>query len=159
METKKVLSIIFSILFICAFGFVLSWAIINFNKVQDGLSGTGVFTKEDVDNAYKDGYSTALKNEKEYTNLIDSYRDTITSQTDQISNLNSQVSILTNENKDYSNLIINLENQKLNLESQVVNLTLIKNNNEATIYITFCFYFFIKLNTTKSTNNNENKAY
>ena len=42
METKKVLGIIFSVLFIGAFAFVLSWGIINFNKVQDGLSGTGV---------------------------------------------------------------------------------------------------------------------
>ena len=39
METKKILGIIFSILFVCAFGFVLSWGIINFNKVKDGWCG------------------------------------------------------------------------------------------------------------------------
>lgn len=133
METKKVLGIIFSILFIGAFAFVLSWGIINFNKVQDGLSGTGVYTKEDLDNAYKDGYSTALDNEKSYTELIDSYRDTITSQSDEISKLSSQVSLLTNTNKDYTTQIVNLNNQKINLEEQVDNLTTIKTSNEETI--------------------------
>ena len=133
METKKVLGIIFSILFICAFGFVLSWGIINFNKVKDGMSGTGVYTKDDVDKAYKDGYSTALDNEKSYTELIDSYRDTITAQTDQISQLNSQVTVLTNSNKDYTQQIINLESQKVSLEEQVDNLSTIKTNNETTI--------------------------
>lgn len=133
METKKVLGIIFSILFIGAFAFVLSWGIINFNKVQDGLSGTGVYTKEDVDNAYKDGYSTALDNEKEYTELIDSYRDTITSLTDQISQFNSQIIILTNNNKDYVNQIANLESQKTSLQEQIENLTTINNNNEFVI--------------------------
>ena len=133
METKRVLSIIFSILFIGAFAFVLSWGIINFNKVQDGLSGTGVYTKEDVDNAYKDGYSTALDNEKEYTKLIDGYRDTITSQSDEISKLSSQVTLLTNTNKDYIIQLSNLEMQKVSLEEQVDNLYIIKSNNEATI--------------------------
>lgn len=133
METKRVLSIIFSILFIGAFAFVLSWGIINFNKVQDGLSGTGVYTKEDVDNAYKDGYSTALKNEKEYSELIDSYRDTITAQTDQISQLNSQVALLTNNNRDYANQILNLNEQKNSLEEQVENLSVIKISNQNTI--------------------------
>ena len=133
METKKVLSLIFSILFIGAFAFVLSWGIINFNKVQDGISGTGVYTKEDVDNAYKDGYSTALDNEKEYTQLIDSYRDTITTQTDELSKLNNQLLTLTNSNKDYTNQIANLTEQKNSLEEQVNNLSLIKNSNESTI--------------------------
>ena len=42
--TKKVLAIIFSVLFIGAFAFVLTWGIINFNKVKDGMSGTGLYT-------------------------------------------------------------------------------------------------------------------
>ena len=133
METKKVLGIIFSILFIGAFAFVLSWGIVNFNKVKDGMSGTGVYTKEDVDSAYSDGYNTALSDKKEYTELIDSYRDTITVQTDEISKLNSEVSLLTNSNNDYSNQIAKLETQKSNLTEQVKNLNEIKTNNETTI--------------------------
>ena len=37
MDTRKVLGIIFSILFVGAFTFVLCWGIINFNKVKDIL--------------------------------------------------------------------------------------------------------------------------
>lgn len=133
METKKVLSLIFSIIFVCAFGFVLSWGIINFNKVKDGMSGTELYTKEDLNNAYNDGYDTALKDKDEYTELINGYRDTITTLNDNISQLNSQINILTNNNKDYKNQVTNLESQKSNLQSQVNNLTTIKSNNEETI--------------------------
>ena len=58
METKKVLSLIFSLLFVGAFTFVLVWGITNFNKVQEGLSGTGLYTQEDLNKAYEDGYDT-----------------------------------------------------------------------------------------------------
>ncbi len=64
--TKKVLIAIFSIIIIAAFAFLITWGIINFNKVKDGLSGTGLYTKDDVDKAYNDGYDTALKNKTEY---------------------------------------------------------------------------------------------
>ena len=101
METKKVLGIIFSILFIGAFAFVLSWGIINFNKVKDGMSGTGVYTKEDIDNAYEDGYNTALENKEKYDQLIYSYRDTITTLTDNVSQLNSQINVLRTLNRKY----------------------------------------------------------
>ena len=37
MDTRKVLGIIFSILFVGAFTFVLCWGIINFNKVKEGM--------------------------------------------------------------------------------------------------------------------------
>lgn len=133
METKKVLGIIFSLLFVGAFAFVLSWGIINFNKVKDGMSGTGVYTKEDINKSYEDGYNTALTDKEEYTKLIASYRDTITTLNDNISQLNSQVTILQNNNKDYSNQIDKLNTQKSSLETQVENLTTIKSSNETTI--------------------------
>ena len=133
METKKVLGIIFSLLFVGAFAFVLSWGIINFNKVKDGMSGTGVYTKEDINKSYEDGYNTALTDKEEYTKLIASYRDTITTLNDNISQLNSQVTTLTNNNKDYANQLTQLNEQKTNLQSQVDNLTTIKTNNETTI--------------------------
>ena len=130
MDTRKVLGIIFSILFVGAFTFVLCWGIINFNKVKDSMSSTGVYTEQDVNNAYQDGYDTALQDKQSYDELIGSYRDTITTLTDQISQLSSQVTVLTNTNRDYSNQITNLENQKSNLTTQVENLTTIKTDNE-----------------------------
>ena len=126
METKKVLSLIFSLLFVGAFTFVLVWGITNFNKVQEGLSGTGLYTQEDLNKAYEDGYDTALTDKAEYEELINSYRDTITTLTD-------QVTLLTYANQDCATQIKNLTETKLGLETQVTNLTSIKNQNEATI--------------------------
>lgn len=133
METKKVLTLIFSIIFVGAFAFCLTWGIINFNKVKDGMSGTGVYTQEDINNAYNDGYDTALKDKNEYTELIAGYRDTITTLNDNISQLNSQVNNLTNNNRDYANQVSKLNEQKSLLETQVNNLNTIKTNNEETI--------------------------
>lgn len=133
METRKILGLIFSIIFVVAFAFVLSWGIINFNKVKEGLSGTELYTKEDVDNAYQDGYNTALSDKSSYDELISEYRDTITTQTDQISQLNSNVSNLTNNNKDYANQITKIESQQKDLQEQVNNLTNIKTTNQETI--------------------------
>ena len=90
MDTRKVLGIIFSILFVGAFTFVLCWGIINFNKVKESMSGTAIYTQEDVNNAYQDGYDTALEDKAEYDELINGYRDTITTLNDNISKLYTQ---------------------------------------------------------------------
>ena len=158
METKKVLGIIFSLLFVCAFAFVLSWGIINFNKVKDGMSGTGVYTKEDINKSYEDGYNTALTDKEEYTKLIASYRDTITTLNDNISQLNSQVTILQNNNKDYSNQIDKLNTQKSTLETQVNNLTTIKTNNETTIASLNSQITSLQNQVTNLTNSVEDKS-
>ena len=158
METKKVLGIIFSLLFVGAFAFVLSWGIINFNKVKDGMSGTGVYTKEDINKSYEDGYNTALTDKEEYTKLIASYRDTITTLNDNISQLNSQVTTLTNNNKDYANQLTQLNEQKTNLQSQVDNLTTIKTNNETTIASLNTQITSLQNQVTNLTNSGEDKS-
>ncbi len=158
METKKVLGIIFSLLFVGAFVFVLSWGIINFNKVKDGMSGTGVYTKEDINKSYEDGYNTALTDKEEYTKLIASYRDTITTLNDNISQLNSQVTVLQNNNKDYSNQIDKLNTQKSSLETQVDNLTTIKTNNETTIASLNNQITDLQKQVTNLTNSGEDKS-
>ncbi len=131
--TKKILIIIFSVLILGAFAFTLSWGIINFNKVKEGMSGSGLYNKEDVDNAYKDGYNTALQDKSTYEELINGYRDTITTQSDKISQLNSQVVKIVNDNKDKQKTIMNLQNDKTNLENEVSNLETINTNNNITI--------------------------
>ena len=42
MSAKKIIGIIVSVVFIAAFVFVLGWGIINWNKVKDGFSGSGL---------------------------------------------------------------------------------------------------------------------
>ncbi len=131
--TRKVLTIIFSILIIGAFAFVLTWGIINWSKVKDGMSGNGLYTQDDVQNAYEDGYSTALSDKEEYEKLINSYKDTITTQNDLISQYTSEATALNNSIKDYQGQVATLNEQKAALETQIETLNTIKSSNEATI--------------------------
>ena len=133
METKKVLGVIFSLIFVGLFIFVLTWGVINFNKVKDGMSGTGIYTEQDINSAYEDGYNTALNDKDEYNELINSYRDTITTQTDQISQLKNEVNTLTNQNKDYTTQIENLTAIKQQNEETITNLEITVSENEKTI--------------------------
>lgn len=131
--TKKILSIIFSLVFISGLAFSITWGVINFNKVKTGMANTGVYTNEDLNKSYEDGYSNALKDKAEYTALIAEYRDTITSLNDKISQLNFQITTLTSNNQACNSQIENLVNQKQSLESQVSNLQTVKNENDLTI--------------------------
>ena len=131
--TKKVLTIIFSVLIVAAFAFVLIWGIINWSKVKDGMAGNGLYTQEDVQNAYEDGYNTALTDKSEYDKLIEGYRDTITTQNDQISQYASEATALNKSIKDYQGQVTALTDQKTALETQIETLNTIKASNEATI--------------------------
>lgn len=131
--TKKILIAVFSIIVISAFGFVITWGVINFNKVQEAMSGTGVYNKEELNKAYEDGYGDGVKDKAEYTVLIEDYRNTIAQCNDTISQLNFQISALTDNNKDCVAQINNLTEQKQGLELQVANLETIKTENENTI--------------------------
>lgn len=131
--TKKVLTIIFSILIIGVFAFLLTWGIINWSKVKDGMAGNGLYTQDDVQKSYEDGYSTALKDKDEYDKLINSYRDTITTQNDLISQYTSEATALNNSIKDYQGQVATLNEQKAAIAAQVDTLTTIKASNEITI--------------------------
>lgn len=131
--TKKVLTAIFSILIIGAFAFLLTWGIINWSKVKDGMAGNGLYTQEDIQKSYEDGYSTALKDKEEYDKLINSYRDTITTQNDLISQYTSEATALNNSIKDYQGQVATLNEQKTALGTQIDTLNTIKTSNEATI--------------------------
>lgn len=122
METRKVLTFVFSGVFILAFIGVLCWGVINFNKVKDSMSGSQLYNSEDLHKSYQDGYDTALKDKEEYEVLINSYRDTITNLNDTISSLNSQIANLNSNNLDYKNQVQRLNEQKDLLNTQVEQL-------------------------------------
>ena len=116
--TRKVLTIVFSILIIAAFAFVLIWGIINFNKVKDSMSGSGIYTQDDVNSAYEDGYKKALADKGEYDKLINSYRDTITTQNDLISQYTSEATALNTSIKDYKEQVAMFDEQKAERSTQ-----------------------------------------
>ena len=131
--TRKILTIIFSVLIIGVFAFLLTWGIINWSKVKEGMAGNGLYTQEDVQNAYEDGYHTALSDKEEYEKLINSYRDTITTQNDLISQYTSEAIALNNTIKDYQWQVLSLNEEKITLETQIETLNTINASNEARI--------------------------
>ena len=97
------------------------------------MAGNGLYTQEDIQKSYEDGYSTALKDKDEYDKLINSYRDTITTQNDLISQYTSEATALNNSIKDYQGQVATLNEQRAALETQIETLNTIKASNEITI--------------------------
>lgn len=130
---RKVTIIILSLFAVFAFGGILTWGIINFNKVKAGLSGINLYTETDVNNAYDEGLNEGLKNKEDYEKLIKSYREQIADLTDRISLSNSKIKDLETKNEQSQEDIQNLTSQKQTLESQVEDLKLNKSQTEQTI--------------------------
>lgn len=137
-STGKVFTVIISILLFVVLGLGITWAVINADKVKAGMSGSALYTEEDLENAHQDGYNEALENEQEYLTLINEYRDTITNLTDTVSQLNLQIQTLTTNNSNY--------------EKQIETLTNLKTQNEATIS---SLNATIEANNTTIASNNE----
>lgn len=138
-KSKKIISIIVSIVLILAFGGVLAWGIVNYDKVKTGVQGGNLYTKNDLDNSYKDGYTTAFADKEVLLQLINTHRATIsqneetitrleaekkdlTTQLSRIDELNESISNLQNENERLSSVIASYEEQLQNVknENQVV---------------------------------------
>ena len=131
--TKKVLTIIACIVFAGILIGVSIWGFINWSKVKEGFKGSGLYTQEDIQKSYEDGFNRALSDKNEYEKLINSYKDTITTQNDLISKHTSEVAILNNTIKEYSDQLVLLTEQRDNLEIQISALNDIKKDNEKTI--------------------------
>lgn len=130
---NKIFAIIGSILCLAVVGFCICWTVINFDNVKSGLSGTALYTEEQLQDAVDKTYNDAFKEKAEYEVLINEYRDTITSQTDQISKYKSDIKTLSNTNKDYSLKITQLESDKTSLTKQVSLLTTQNEENQVLI--------------------------
>lgn len=131
--TKKVLTIIFSIIVIGAFAFLITWGIINWNKVKEGMQGNGLYTQDELQSAYEDGFNAAQLDKDGYDALINEYKDTITTLTDTISQLRSNLANFDKVTDSLELQIANLTQQKEVLEQQVEDLRADSNNNLATI--------------------------
>ena len=129
-STGKVFSIILSILLVVVLGLGITWVCINAEKVKEGMSGSALYTEEDLENAHQDGYNEALENEQEYLTLINDYRDRITELTDTVSQLNLQIQTLTDVNSDYEEQIKKLKKIKTENEATIVNLEAIIEAND-----------------------------
>ena len=91
---KKFLGIIISIVLIAGVGFGIFWSIQNYDKVEQGMSGTGLYVQSDLDKAYEDGYTKALSDKKDYELLIVEYKDKIAVLTDTVTKMSKTISTL-----------------------------------------------------------------
>lgn len=112
--------------------------IINFNKVKEGFKGAGLYTRDDIDAAYEDGYGEALGNKAEYDALIAEYRDKLADyeiikkelavSKDNINELNEKVFSLQSYIKECEDLIDKMQAENHRLQSQIKNLETINAN-------------------------------
>ena len=77
METKKILTISFSMLAVCVLAFVGIWLAINWDNIKKGLSGTALYTSNDLANAKEEGYNNALADVEELTEQVEAYKNSI----------------------------------------------------------------------------------
>lgn len=138
MTAKKIIAIVLSVLLLAVSVFSIVWGVINFNKVKDGLSGTGLYTQDDVQNAYEDGYGTALDNKQEYEDLIAEYRDKLADyeiikkelavSKDNINELNEKVYGLQTYIAECETLIDKMKAENYQLKNQITHLETINAN-------------------------------
>lgn len=138
MDAKRITAIVLSALLLAISVFSIVWGVINFNKVKDGLSGAGLYTQDDVQNAYEDGYGTALDNKQEYEDLIAEYRDKLSGyeiikkelavSKDNINELNEKVYSLQTYVAECEALIDKMKAENYQLKSQISHLENINAN-------------------------------
>lgn len=116
-----------------ALGFTSYWTIKNWDKVKTGVSGADLYTREDIDNSYKDGYNTALKNKEEYLKQIETLKAKIEELNKTIVNNNDRINLLNITISNNEATITSLNSQITSLQAQVTSLSEDKTNNEATI--------------------------
>lgn len=73
-KATKIAAIILSVILLAGALFCVCWTFINFDKVTKAMSGTALYTAEDLQAAYDDGYNDANFDKSTYDGLISSYR-------------------------------------------------------------------------------------
>lgn len=123
-KSKKASIAIVSVLLILAFGGVLAWGIVNYDKVKNGLQKNNLYTQTDLENSYKDGYSTALTDKESLLKTIDDYKATVSQKQDLLTAKES-------ENLELKSQIENLKSEGIGKDATIAEKEdIIKRNNE-----------------------------
>lgn len=125
-KSKKASIAIVSVLLILAFGGVLAWGIVNYDKVKNGLQKNNLYTQTDLENSYKDGYSTALKDKEKLLKVIDDYKTNISQKQDMLTAKEA-------ENMELKSQIEGLKNEGLNKDATIAEKEEIISRNNETI--------------------------
>ena len=95
--TKKVLLSVFIVILVAGIAFGIYWAVKNYDKVEQGLSGNNLYTAEDLENAKKEGYEEGISSLKTLESQIEDLKSKLENKTNEVNNLNSQIADLNNE--------------------------------------------------------------
>lgn len=128
--TKKIIISIVSVLILSIVGCFIG---INWNSIKTLLSGSKIYTYEQIQDSYDKGYKDANTNETSYLEQLDYYRNLVEDNELEILNLKNTLNTLETTNKNNTQTIADLEVQKQTLETDVENLQSIKTENEETI--------------------------
>lgn len=129
-NAKKGLIISLIILLLVGIAFLIYWGVTNYEKVQEGLNGTGLYTSIDLENAKKEGYLEGANSLQELEKQLQDLKAQLDTKTKSVTELTNRVTELTNannellENKSENEQIIidkNLEIQSLNAQIAELN--------------------------------------
>lgn len=136
-NVKKGLIITIILILMAGIAFLIYWGVTNYEKVQEGLKGTGIYTAQDLENAKKEGYQEGANSLQELEKQLQDLKAQLDTKTKSVTELTNRVTELTNannellENKSENEQIINslrtevynLRQSKEQLEIQVNSLT------------------------------------
>lgn len=148
--TKKVLLSVFIIILVAGIAFGIYWAVKNYDKVEQGLSGNNLYTVEDLENAKKEGYEEGISSLKTLESQIEDLKSKIESNALEYKN---EIAIKQSRIDELNNEIDKLEQDKITLESKLNHSN--ANNEEYLEQINNLNEQINNLNDTISTLNSE----
>lgn len=122
MKAKSIVLTILSVIFIGLLSFGIIWTINNFDKIKLAFSGTSLYTKEDVDAAYQDGYDTAVTDKQDLLTQITSLRAQLDERNNTINVLNKKLAnynALSTEAASLRAKVTELEKEVSDLEKTI----------------------------------------
>ena len=148
MSAKKVIGIIVSSVLVLALGFCITWTVINFDAIKYAMSGTALYTKEDLEAAYQDGYNSAGLDHKDLQDIIADLRADLDAETAKYNTANAnyleyvaKYGEASEEAKTAKAQVQELEKEVSNLETTIKSYEAFKEAVEAENKVTATFEY------------------
>lgn len=148
MSAKKVIGIIVSSVLVLVLGFCITWTVINFDAIKYAMSGTALYTKEDLEAAYQDGYNSAGLDHKDLQDIIADLRADLDAETAKYNTANAnyleyvaKYGEASEEAKTAKAQVQELEKEVSNLETTIKSYEAFKEAVEAENKVTATFEY------------------
>jgi len=127
---KKIIISVISVLVLTVVGCFIG---INWKSIKTLMSGAQIYTKEQMEESYNQGYKDANTNEDTYITQIDYYKNLVEDNELELTNYKNQVANLTNSNNNYANQVNSLNQTIQTNEETISNLQSLIDTNDITI--------------------------